>query len=71
MRSSTPILRWTLFLALMTVSLHAQDAAVATGQRGQQIERGFRLIRARIEARQVECDGAVQRLDHGRAGGQL
>ena len=32
MRLSTPVLRWTLCLALMTVSLHAQDAAVLTGQ---------------------------------------
>ena len=32
MRLSTPVRGWTLFLALMTVSLHAQDAAVWTGQ---------------------------------------
>ena len=32
MRCGTGVLRWTLFLALMTVSLHAQDAAVSTGQ---------------------------------------
>ena len=32
MRFSTRVLRWTLVLALMTVSLHAQNAAFSTGQ---------------------------------------
>ncbi len=32
MRFSTPVHRWTLFVALATVSLQAQDAAVSRGQ---------------------------------------